>query len=185
MTLQEYINSNCIDEKLSEKLIPLFKTVHYDAGQTILNMGENTNVIYIILEGIVRGYYLDPDGNDITKCFSHEGEWCCIYNFLQNTPSTYYVQALENCTLGQIDVQTFESLIEEYPVLQKIYNKLTREAFMQVEEKGASFQKLNAKERYLLFIEKHPDINRRVKQEYIASYLGITPSSLSRIKRGL
>lgn len=185
ITINEYLENLGINKETINELTNYFTIVKFKAGDTILNMGENTGVVYVILDGAVRGYYLDEDGTDITKCFSIEGDWCGIYNYLTTEPSNFYIQALEDCTMAQIEVNTLRTLIDANPVLQKTYLALSKRTFLQLEEKGTSFQRMNAKERYLSFVKKYPDIIERVKQEYIASYLGITPSSLSRIKRDL
>ena len=76
-------------------------------------------------------------------------------------------------------------MIDTMPDLQKLYNELLKNSFVQNDEKAVLFQRMQAKERYLFFIKKYPDLAKRIKQEYIASYIGITPSSLSRIKKEL
>lgn len=183
--IYNYISELGIDKSICGKISQLFKIEEVKAGDTILRIGENTKVVCLILQGIVRGYYLDENGNDVTKCFSREKEWCCVYNYLDAGPASFYVEALEDCTLAEIKVSDIHELMAKYPYINLFYQKLINRAFLKVEEKGASFQMLDAKERYLLFRDKYPDIYSRVKQEYIASYLGITPSSLSRIRKNL
>ena len=95
------------------------------------------------------------------------------------------IAALEDCRIAMIYADRLHALIEGDATLQKLYMELSQKAFLQVEEKSGSFQRMDAKERYLIFLKQYPDISQRAKQEHIASYLGITPSSLSRIKRGL
>lgn len=95
------------------------------------------------------------------------------------------IEALEDCRIAMIYADRLHALIEGDATLQKLYMELSQKAFLQVEEKSGSFQRMDAKERYLIFLKQYPDISQRAKQEHIASYLGITPSSLSRIKRGL
>lgn len=183
--IYKYISGLGIDKSICDKVIPLFKRKEVQNGDIILGLGENTHVVSLILRGIVRGYYLDENGNDITKCFSGEKDWCCFYNFLDDGPAPFYVEALEHCILAQIKVSDIHKLMEKHPSITMLYQKLVNKAFLKVEEKGAAFQMLDAKERYLLFRDQNPDICSRVKQEHIASYLGITPSSLSRIKKNL
>lgn len=183
--IYNYISELGIDKSICDEVMPLFKLKKFQAGDIILEIGENTQVVCLILKGIVRGYYLDEDGNDVTKCFSREKDWCCVYNYLDDGPATFYVEALEHCILAEIKVCDLHKVMEKYPSMAMIYQRLVNKAFMKVEEKGAAFLMMDAKERYLLFKGKNPDICSRVKQEYIASYLGVTPSSLSRIKKNL
>jgi CRP-like cAMP-binding protein len=181
----QYLDKEGINSDLIQILKPMFTLKEYKKGDTILNMGENTKVVSLILQGIVRGVYIDNEGEEITKCFSKEGDWCCFYNLLNNRPSEYWIEALEDCQCAEIKVEELRNILVKYQQLRTLYEKLYNNAFILSDEKGISFQRLQAKERYLYFADKYPDIEERVKQEYIASYIGITPSSLSRIKRKL
>lgn len=185
LSLTEYLHEEGINSDLIQTLESLFTLREYKKNDTILNMGENTKVVCLILQGIVRGVYIDKEGEEITKCFSKEGEWCCFYNMLNDSPSEYWIEALEDCQVAEIEVEQLRNTLKKYQQLQILYEKLYNNAFMLSDEKGVLFQRMQAKERYLYFTNKYPDIEERVKQEYIASYIGITPSSLSRIKRKL
>lgn len=185
LNLTQYLTMEGISSDLIKVFKPLFTLKEYKKGDTLLNMGENTKVVCLILQGIVRGVYIDKDGNEITKCFSKEGEWCCFYNMLNDSPSEYWIEALEDCKVAQIGVRELRNKLNTSQQLRNIYEKLYNNAFMLNDEKGVLFQRMQAKERYLYFVNKYPDIEERVEQEYIASYIGITPSSLSRIKREL
>ncbi|MBB2183444.1 Crp/Fnr family transcriptional regulator [Lachnospiraceae bacterium MD1] len=185
LSLYDYLHKEGIDYNLIQILKPLFTHREYRKGEMILHMGENTKVVCLILQGIARGVYIDTEGKEITKCFSKEGDWCCVYNMLTNRPSEFWIEALEDCQVEEIAVEQLRGLLNMSQQLRMLYEKLYNNAFVQIDEKGALFQKMQGRERYLYFINKYPDIAKRVKQEYIASYIGITPSSLSRIKREL
>lgn len=185
LSLIEYLDEKGIDRELIPTIEALFTIREYKKGNPILNMGENTKVICLILQGIVRGVYIDIEGVEITKCFSKEGEWCCFYNMLNDSPSEYWIEALEDCKVAEIEVEQIRNILKKYQQLRILYDELYNNAFVLSDEKGVSFQKMQAKERYQYFANKYPDVEARVKQEYIASYIGITPSSLSRIKRKL
>lgn len=185
LSLTQYLEEKGINYDLIQTIASVFTLRSYKKGCSILNMGENTKVICLILEGIVRGVYIDGEGEENTKCFSKEGEWCCIYNILSDSPSKYWIEALEDCQIAEIGVEQLRDIIKRYRQFRILYDELYNNAFMLSDEKGVCFQRMQAKERYLHFINIYPDIEQRVKQEYIASYIGITPSSLSRIKREL
>lgn len=185
LSLTEYLYGEGINSDLIQTTISFFRLRTYKKGDTILNMGENTKVICLILQGIVRGVFIDEEGVEITKCFSKEGEWCCFYNMIHDSPSEYWIEALEDCQVAEIEVQQLRTILTEYQQFRSLYEKLCNNAFIQSDEKGVSFQRMQAKDRYVYFVNKYPDIEERVKQEYIASYIGVTPSSLSRIKRKL
>lgn len=174
-----------LTEEQAERLAGFFTVVSYGQGQTMLAMGEKKDFLCLILTGVVRGYYLDEDGNDVTKCFSRENDWCCFYNYVSREPSPFYVEALEEVCVAQIRIPDLEKCLQEMPSLQECFQRLVNEAFLRIEEKNMAFARLDAKERYLKFLREYPDLAGRVRQEHIATYLGITPSSLSRIKRSL
>lgn len=185
MDIKGYMEQLNIPEIMYRDLENAFSYTQVEEGKQLLSMGEKSEYIYLILKGIVRGYYIDSEGNDITKCFSKEGEWCCFYNFLKEEPSSFYVETIEKCELAYIKTQRFKQLIDSHEALRKAYENLYREAFIKAEEKNTEFLLLDATQRYMSFVDKNPLLAKRVKQEYIASYLGVTPSSLSRIKRKL
>ncbi|MGC6174585.1 Crp/Fnr family transcriptional regulator [Lacrimispora sp. 38-1] len=185
LSLTQYLDEKGISSELIQTIESVFTLRSLKKGCNLLNMGENSKVICFILQGIVRGVYIDEEGDEITKCFSKEGEWCCFYNILSDGPSKYWIEALEDCQIAEIGVEQLRGIIKKYQQFRILYDELYNDAFMLSDEKGVSFQRMNAKQRYLHFAEKYPDIEERVKQEYIASYIGITPSSLSRIKREL
>lgn len=177
--LTEYLGREGINSDLIHSLKSLFTLREYQKGDTILNMGENTKVVCLILQGMVRGVYIDKEGEEITKCFSKEGEWCCFYNMLKDSPSEYWIEALEDCQVAEIAVEQLRNVLNASQQLRTLYEKIYNNAFVLSDEKGVLFQRMQAKERYLYFVYKYPDIAERVKQEYIASYIGITPSSYS------
>lgn len=183
LTLKGYLSEKGIDREMIREIEPFFRLREYKKGHTLLNMGENTKVVCLILQGIVRGVYIDTEGTEITKCFSKEGDWCCIYNLIRGRKSEYWIEALEDCQVAEIAVEKIDYVLDAYRPLQALYHEVCHTAIILMDEKGVSFQKMQARERYHQFSERYPDMEKRVKQEYIASYLGITPSSLSRIKR--
>lgn len=185
LNLIEYLRNEGINNDWIQTINPMFTIRKYRKGDFVLNMGENTKVVGLILQGIVRGVYIDKGGEEITKCFSKEGEWCGFYNMLNDNPSEYWIEALEDCQVAQIKVDQLRNLLSMSQQFRNWYEKLYNNAFMLIDEKGVSFQRMQAKERYLNFVNKYPDIAERVKQEYIASYIGVTASSLCRIKREL
>ena len=183
--LLRYLVENGIGNDLAKGVLQHFQQKEYKKGSTILDMGENTFVVCFIIKGIARGYYINDNGQDITKCFSAENSWCCIYNMLHDTPSEFWIEALEDCILAEISVDKLRKVLSSNIEFQALFAKSCCEAFMDTDEKGVCFQRVQAKERYLRFLELYPNLEKRIKQEYIASYIGITPTSLSRIKRNL
>lgn len=181
----DYFFQLCPDETPCHQLAALAVFKKYPAGTCILDAGGHTDYIALVLQGMVRGFYINEEGNDVTKCFSMEKEWCCSYSFLSKGPSPFYVEAIEDTLLAQFDIEKSQKLMKEYPALQKTLEHFLGKIFLKSEKRIFSFTTMEAKERYLTLLKEEPELVRRVKQEYLASYIGITPSSLSRLKKNI
>ncbi len=181
----DYFMEMCGDNNLSKRISSIPKIARVACGESILEAGHRTNYICLVISGLVRGFYIDEEGKDITKCFSMKGDWCCSYNYLSELPCPFFIEASEDTILARFDVCEIDKIIREYPVLEERVGKLLAESMMESERRIFSFTSLEAKDRYLLLLKEQPELVKRAKQEHIASYLGITPSSLSRIKRSI
>ena len=157
----------------------------YAAGEMLLKAGERTDYICLVIKGIVRGYYIDQNGNEITKCFSKEKDWCCSYSYLTDDISSFYIETLEETTLARLDITKTKDIMKKYPEMREMVERLLYRTIMESEKRVLSFAGMEARERDLSLLNEKSEIVKRVKQEQIASYLGITPSSLSRIKKSL
>lgn len=183
--VMDYIFNLCKDRELSETLTALASFKLIPAGESILEAGHRTNYICLVVSGLARGFYIDEEGNDRTKCFSSQGDWCGSYNYISNIPCPFFVEAEKDTVLAMFNVSDIEKVKEKYPISKKIMEELLSEAMMKSEQRIHSFISMEAKDRYLLVMNEQPELIKNAKQEHIASYLGITPSSLSRIKRNL
>jgi CRP-like cAMP-binding protein len=148
--------------------------------------GKVCDAIGFIAKGSIR-YYTLKDGTDITGYFSFSGEMVSSYlSFLKREPALNYIQALESTDLILISRTNLQSLLD-HPILScKIerFGRLMAEHYCCCyEERIASFINQTAEERYLKLMETGRDILQRIPQHYIANYLGITPVSLSRIRK--
>ena len=112
-----------------------------------------------------------------------EMDWCGFYNYLTDEPSPFFVEALESVETACIKTSDIRLLCSKSPLLAEKVSKLINQAYLQTDKKAYAFASKDAKERWLDFAKENPEIVSRAKQEHIASYLGITPSSLSRLKR--
>ena len=181
----DYFLEICGEPSISNRISAVPEIVNAACGESILEAGHRTNDICLVISGLVRGFYIDEEGNDITKCFSMEGDWCCSYNYLSDLPCPFFIEASEKTILAKFDIGEIDRIIKEYPVLEERVERLLAKSMMESERRIFSFTSLEAKDRYLLLLKEQPELVKRAKQEHIASYLGITPSSLSRIKRNL
>ena len=161
------------------------KQKSFQKGDIILGMGERMNKVYFVVSGIARSYYIDSDGNDITKSFTLEYNFCAAESFFTDEPSSQIFEAIEDMTVIEFDSRELKSYMLSDTALKEIYIKMMELTIIYKMKRESSFQLESATERYINFKKEFPNIENRVKQSYVASYLGMTPVSLSRIRRAL
>ncbi|WP_066718467.1 Crp/Fnr family transcriptional regulator [Clostridium sp. Marseille-P299] len=172
-----------ISKNTIEQILKISNAVRFNKNEMILNMFEEQNVIYLIISGIVRSYYLDKNGNDVTKSFIKENEFCIGESLFTNDKSPQGFEALENILCLKFKAFELKDLILQDEILTRTYIEYLEKYLIYKMEREWGFQMLNATERYIKFRNNYSEIDKRVNQSYIASYLGITPESLSRIRR--
>ncbi len=162
--------------------LKMAKKIEFEKDDIILDIGEPMEKVYLILTGIARSYYLDINGNDVTKIFISEMSFCLGESFLTKENSIQGFEALENITALEFCADELKKYLF-LPELKEVYIKILEKTLLYKMRRESYFQLKSATERYLDFKREFPDIEKRVNQSYIASYLGITPVSLSRIRR--
>ncbi|MBP5328727.1 MAG: Crp/Fnr family transcriptional regulator [Spirochaetaceae bacterium] len=182
--LFSYLSSQLsLDKEIAQQIEGFFTFVQFEAGKEIIRMGAKTDSMYLVLKGLVRAFYIDENGSEITKCFAKENEWFGFYSYLSDEPSPFFVETLEKTEAAVIKTASIRTLCQKMPALAQNVSALVNQAYLQTDKKAYNFASKEAKERYIDFARENPEIIKRAKQEHIASYLGITPSSLSRLNR--
>jgi CRP-like cAMP-binding protein len=162
----------------------LVTTRTYNEGDMFLKAGKVSNEVGFILDGVFRVCYYDQEGNEITRYFLDEGNFVADLNsYGTGIPSTEYVQAVSDCDLLIISKQSMEELSRTLVVWDRIVAKITAKALSEKVARVSAMMPQEASERYAYFLEHFPQIANRVPLQYIASYIGVTKSSLSRIRR--
>lgn len=175
-----------LDKESIFSLKNIFKLKLLKKDMFFLQEGEKSDEIGIIVKGIFRSYYIDNLGNDITKHFYNEGGVLFSYAaYLSQKESMYYIQALEDSEIVVAKISDFEKAVEGNYKLLLFYKKMIDGFLIMKEEHANSFKLLDSMGRYKQFLNAYPGLEKRLKQCHIASYLGITPVSLSRIRRKL
>ncbi len=176
-----------ISEKswLSLQNISNFQTVK--KGDFLLRSGKIAKSMHFLCQGILRASFGDDLGNVYTKNIFLEGDFpASKVSLLQNTPSSFSIEALETSIVLSINFKKYKTLIEEYVDLKNFYiSYIEQNWIIKKEKREVSLVMENATDRYLELIHRHPNLEERVAQHYIASHLGITPTQLSRIRREL
>lgn len=175
-----------LDEKNAEILRGIFKPKSIRKDDFFLQNGEQSTEIGLILKGVFRSFYIDQAGNDVTKYFYMQGEiLLSYYAHLSQTESKYSIQALEDSEIFVTNISEFEKVVEENYQLLLFYKKMVDVMLVKKEKHASSFTLLSSTQRYQQFLTDYPDLEKRIKQYQLASYLGMTPVTLSRIRKKL
>ncbi len=169
--------TDLIEEKVTET--DLLK------GEYFSEAGKIPRQIGFVLEGVVRGFYYNDKGAEITRCFISENNLAADYvRFEANTASTEYLQACTDCRLLVFSKENWEELSSTIAGWDNIKNRMVQLCMFQKSRKGPVVSQ-DATTRYLEFLEHYPSLANRVPLAYIASYLGVTQQSLSRIRKNI
>lgn len=154
-------------------------------GHILLNAGKVENMVYLIKHGIVRAY-AERDGNDATFWFGREGEAVLsMRSYVENQPGYESIELLEDCELYEIRAEDLQSLYLEDIHIANWGRKFAEQELVKTETRLISRQFQTATERYQELLADNPGLLQRVQLGHIASYLGITQVSLSRIRAEL
>ena len=186
MKLKDFILSivSLPDNALAE-MLSAFTPINLPKGTQILQQGKTCKKLFYIEKGLARSYYYNEKGKDVTVWFfSDNNIMVSVESFFQQTPSLYHMELLEDSTLYFSDYQKLQELFDKYHSIERFGRLLATQLLTDVVEKLNAIQFQTAKERYNFLIEKYPDIAYRAPLGHIASYLGITQETLSRIRAG-
>jgi len=137
----------------------------------------------IVRSGLVRHYYVDAKGRESVKAFRGPGEFSAPYaELIQKKPSRTYIQALAPTQLLTFEVAKFDALAEDSLELQRLARRFVEQHFVAKEQREYEFLQLSAEERYRQFCAERPEHLSHIPQHQVASYIGITPVALSRIR---
>ncbi len=166
-----------------QKLIRFATIRHLTKREHYLRAGDKPNNFGFVVSGILRLYYATEDGKEFNKSFCGEGDFVGAYSaLLENRESRLTIQALTDTTLLLISYNGYVKLLEHHTCWQTLSRKLAEKLFIKKEQKESQFLIDSAEQRYHTFLKEFPGLEKRIRQHHIASYLGITPVALSRIR---
>ncbi|PBJ09275.1 Crp/Fnr family transcriptional regulator [Flavobacterium sp. ACN6] len=156
-------------------------------GATVLQNGEIAKNLHFVAKGILRAFITDQQGNFYNKNLFLENYFAgSKVSLMQQSPSNFTIEALEDCIIINLNYKKYISLINENEDLKNFYiAHLEKNWIIDKEQREVALVMQNATERYLELLERHPSIADRVPLLHIASHLGITPTQLSRIRKSL
>ena len=182
--LQEFLEFYLPGQGLAP-LLDKFRETRIGKGELLLRPGMNCSFLAFIQQGTFRVYYYDIRGKEIITWFSFEGMAITdMLGFYTTGRATFYVEAMENCCLYRVAKADLERLYDEYPEYRRFGQLFAEEALTMLMKRTMSLHTKSAEERYLELLQT-PEYLQKIPLKYLASYLGVTDTSLSRIRRSL
>lgn len=179
-----------IDQKLTdaefEKLSGWFVPIQYENKVQVVNEGQVARNLYFVDCGATHTFIVDKKGEVHTVQFGFEGYWIGdMYSFFSGNPAIFNVSTLEPTTLFAMKHDDFEKACDQIPKFEHFFRVLIQNGYLSSLQRIAKSFSEDAEQQYLSLIKKQPDLPQRVPQYLVASYLGIKPQSLSRIRQHL
>lgn len=186
-SLKTYLTSNLdIDENEISSIVENCSTRTVKKGQFLLRENERCKHTFFVENGLLRQFSIDEKGKEHILAFAPENWFITDRESTYfNQPSAYYIQALEDSRVVMIDEDFIHLLSQKLPSFVDFNNKLLHNHIRHLQNRINLLLSADAEARYLQFVKLYPDILLRVPQTMVASYLGITPESLSRVRRQL
>lgn len=183
--LKKYIDTiSPIKDQTWERLKHIFKETVLKKGVYFVKEGEISRKFAFLESGIVRGFYQNPEGIEYNRSFFVTPAFIGNYaSLITNKPSLSSQQALTDCRILVSNYNELENLFDASPDLERFARKFAENYFVKYEQKEIEIIFQNADTRYLAFQKEYPDLLQQIPQYHIASYLGVTPTQLSRIRR--
>lgn len=171
-----------LSPKAEEAILSLCSLVPIGKNQNLQEIGQKCRTIYFVKEGLARIYYL-KDGIEVTEYFAFENDLIIrAESLFRDKPSAKAIQALENTIFIGIPSEALFSLFDQYPDIERLFRKIIEQAYVHTVNRMEAIQFHSAEERYAQLLEEKPSLIQRISLKHIASYLGITQVSLSRIR---
>lgn len=165
-------------------ILQAFEPVSIRKKEALLAADQTCNYLYFITKGCLRSYYTDSKGVEQIYQIRMDNNWISdLESFFSHQPSKYNIQALEDTKLLRITNQGLENLLSQIPSLERYFRILFQKAYINALDRLNATMRESAHYRYNRLLQEHPEVFQRVPLTYIASYLGVAPESLSRIRR--
>lgn len=179
-----------IQQSISDADYDVFRNMmfekHLDKKVLLLEEGSNCNYIYFIEQGSAYSFITDTKGDKHAIQFALEGYWISdLYSFYSGRQAIYTIETIEPINVLMLNKERFEKACCSIPMIDRFFRILIQNAYVALQYRLAKTNSEDAEHRYAEFSKSYPDFTRRIPQYLIASYLGIKPQSLSRIRKEL
>lgn len=173
-----------LNKEYQQSIMNEIRIEQFAKGAVLIEQGDVPNACYFILKGCVRQYSIDEDGREVTSNFYIEEQAIAVFNHHKpNKSSNYSFVCVEDSVLVVGDLGKEKEMYNKHPQLETMTRRMIEENFSEVQEEYAAFIASSPEERVKTLLLKRPTLIDRVPQHQLASYLGLTPESLSRIKK--
>lgn len=185
--LQNFISSKAkIDQETLDKICTHFSLITTKRNQILLDYDEISKYYYFVNKGAIRLFTIAKDGTESSRYFAFEGNFAtALPSFIDQLPAEEYLQTIEKSELIRIPRADFYQLVNEVPQFARIYTEILELGFIVAQKRIYGFQGFDALEKVKWIIKYQPQLLLRLSNKMAASYLGISPSTLSRIKSQL
>ncbi|TSD64056.1 Crp/Fnr family transcriptional regulator [Inquilinus sp. KBS0705] len=183
--LKSFINNYVsLDEVELSDIVGRFRSRKLSKNEYLLHEGEICNDLVFVQSGCLRLYYLDDD-IEISVWFAFNNSSAIdIYSFISQQPSKYYLQAIEDSEILYLPKTELLKLYETHPKMQEMMRRFWEDAVLNLIDRFTALQRDSAEQRYLDLLSKPPYL-QKIPQKYLASFIGVTPTSLSRIRKNI
>ncbi len=176
----------CIQDPSSNTEAVLTHPAHFAPGERLLNIGDKHHNLYFFSKGLLKIVYCDKEGREIIRAFITNGMfYLSLSSYLQNTGALCYVEAIEPCEAEYVSYTVISKGLETSLELNKVWRQYMNQHFVRHERRELELLSHKATQRYTRFLKDYPDLDARLSRNLVASYLGVTEQSLSRIRKGL
>jgi CRP-like cAMP-binding protein len=185
MNIAEYLKNRVLftPEELKD-ILSYFQKEIIQKNETILKEGQVCHRLYFLEKGVGRSYHINSNGKYVTQWFFGEGSFMTsLESYFQESPSLSYLEILETSTVYSITKENIDLLFDKYHKMEKFGRIISTEMTTKISNKLNAIQFQTASDRYKYMLKEFPNISNRVSLGDIASYLGITQETLSRIRK--
>lgn len=185
--LRQYFKQRTnVNDLALEKIAPYFVEENFKKNTFLLREGEVCKYNYFVVSGCMRLFSTNKDGVENTRYIAFEGKFgTCFTSLITGQPAFENIQTLEKTTVLRIYKEDFYHLVEMEPAVNKVYRNILESAYITTQRRIYDFQGADSLERAKWLLKHQPKILSRLSNKVVASYLGITPYTLSRLKASL
>jgi CRP-like cAMP-binding protein len=163
-------------------IMPYFEFKKFKKRNILLDIGKVSDEVFYLIKGCIR-LYCEKDGEELSTYFFTESMFAGSYDsFLSRKPSKVAIETLEDCEVLVLSHKSQEKLYKVFPKMNEFVRKAIEQRFILLHDLFISYLLNSPEERYLMLLKNRPELLQRIPQHQIASYLGVTPVSLSRIR---